>query len=58
MEILGFIVIAAAFITLVLLMNLRGKAWQDFADRMTKDKTEKDEEEKEAEKKEEKKDAT
>lgn len=36
MEILGFIGIIFFFIVLVLLMNLRGNAWQDFTDHIAK----------------------
>lgn len=36
MEILGFIGIIFFFIVLVLLMNFRGNAWQDFTDHIAK----------------------
>ena len=38
MEIFGFVLIVVLFIAAALLMNLRGKAWQDFVDRLNKGK--------------------
>ena len=40
-EILGFILIILLFIVIALLMNLRGNAWQDFVDCISKDKKDK-----------------
>lgn len=37
MDVLGIIGIIAGFIAVIGIMNLRGKAWQDFISRMTED---------------------
>lgn len=42
MEILGFILIILAILTVMILTGLRGKALQDFVDRVTKNKDKKD----------------
>ncbi len=35
MDVLGIIGVIAGFIAVIGIMNLRGKAWQDFISRMT-----------------------
>ncbi len=42
MEILGFILLILAFLTVMILTGLRGKALQDFVHRVTQNKDKKD----------------